>query len=50
MAGEPGFSFQDLTDAGAQQRVYQMHQTVVRRVKQPGEASGKSAKGKRPHG
>ena len=39
--GEPGFSFQDLTDGGAQERVYQMHQTVVRRVKQPAELAGK---------
>jgi len=48
--GEPGFSFQEFADGGAQERIYQMHQTVVRRVKQPGQASGKPAKGKRPHG
>jgi len=49
-AGDPGFSFQNLTDTGGEERVYQMHQTVVRRVKQAGEAGRKSEKGKRPHG
>jgi hypothetical protein len=36
--GDPAFSFQDLTDGRLRERVYQMRQTVVRRVKQPGEA------------
>lgn len=37
-SGDPGFSFQDVSSGSAEQRVYQMHQTVVRRVRQPGEA------------
>ncbi len=39
--GDPGFSFRDLTDSGNEARVYQMHQTVVRRVKQAGDAPEK---------
>jgi hypothetical protein len=35
--GDPAFSFRDLTGGSSQERVYQMHQTVVRRVRQPGE-------------
>jgi hypothetical protein len=46
-SGDPGFSFQDLSSGKAEERVYQMHQTVVRRVRQPG---GAPEKGKRPHG
>ena len=49
-SGDAAFSFQDLADTSGQERVYQMHQTVVRRVKQAGEAGRKSEKGKRPHG
>lgn len=42
--GDPGFTFTDLSDGSAGARVYQMHQTVVRRVKQPGDAPSKSMK------
>jgi hypothetical protein len=42
--GDPGFTFTDISDASAGPRVYQMHQTVVRRVKQPGDAPTKSSK------
>jgi hypothetical protein len=42
--GDPGFTFTDLSDGTAAPRVYQMHQTVVRRVKQPGDAPAKAKK------
>lgn len=45
--GDPGFSFEDWSTGSSQARVYQMHQTVVRRVKQPGDAPEKR---KRPRG
>jgi len=44
--GDPGFTFTDLSDGSGRPRVYQMHQTVVRRVKQPGDAPAKAAKPK----
>jgi hypothetical protein len=44
--GDPGFTFVDLSDRRAAPRVYQMRQTVVRRVKQPGDAPGKPEKKK----
>ncbi len=46
-SGDPTFSFQDLTDGSGQERAYRMHQTVVRRVKQPGDVPERR---KRPHG
>ncbi len=48
-SGDPGFTFQDLSDGSAAPRVYQMRQTVVRRVKQPGDAPQKK-KEKRKRG
>lgn len=35
--GDAAFSFEDLSDGAPQQRVYRMHQTVVRRVKEQGD-------------
>ena len=46
--GDPGFTFTDLSDGNAAPRVYQMHQTVVRRVKQPGDVPAKSARSSKP--
>jgi hypothetical protein len=46
--GDPGFTFTDLSDGSGGPRVYQMHQTVVRRVKQPGDAPAKSARATKP--
>jgi hypothetical protein len=35
--GDTTFAFEDIRTGKAQERTYQMHQTIVRRVKQPGE-------------
>jgi hypothetical protein len=45
--GDASFSFEDWSTGASQQRRYQMHQTVVRRVREPGETS---VKRKRTHG
>jgi hypothetical protein len=44
--GDPGFRFEDSSEGSARPRVYQMRQTVVRRVKQPGDAPQSSLKKK----
>jgi hypothetical protein len=45
--GDASFTFEDWSSGSSQQRLYQMHQTSVRRVKEPGEAP---AKRKHTHG
>ena len=37
-AGDTTFAFEDLGSGKPEERTYKMHQTIVRRVKQPGEA------------
>jgi hypothetical protein len=44
--GDPAFTFIDLSGGRAAPRLYQMRQTVVRRVKQPGDAPEKPQKKK----
>jgi hypothetical protein len=44
--GDPGFAFVDWSDGRAAPRSYQMRQTVVRRLKQPGDAPDKPRKKK----
>lgn len=44
-SGDITFSFADLSSGGEVRRTYQMHQTIVRRVRQPGER--KQSKGAR---
>jgi hypothetical protein len=43
--GEPEFRFR-VMDGNKEERVYRLNQTVVRRVREPGEASGKHAPAK----
>jgi hypothetical protein len=45
-AGDVTFAFEDLSKGATDKRTYRMHQTIVRRVKEPGEA--KSHKPSRP--
>jgi hypothetical protein len=45
--GDASFTFEDWTSGSSQRRLYQMHQTSVRRVRQPGDAP---AKRKQKHG
>jgi hypothetical protein len=46
-ATDTAFSFTNIGTDGAAERDYVMHQTIVRRVKQAGEAKPKSRKRKR---
>jgi hypothetical protein len=39
--GDASFTFEDWSSGNSQQRLYQMHQTSVRRVREPGEAPAK---------
>ena len=44
---DPAFSFQDSSAGAAEERIYQMHQTVVRRVRRPADSA---EKGRRKRG
>jgi hypothetical protein len=47
-AGDAVFSFQDLSDSASAERLYRMHQTMVRRVREAGAApAAHPARGKR---
>jgi hypothetical protein len=46
-SGDASFTFEDWSSGSSQQRLYEMHQTSVRRVRGPGEAP---AKRKQKHG
>jgi hypothetical protein len=45
--GDAAFSFEDMSSGAPQERLYRMHQTIVRRVKEPGTGAAPVARKKR---